>query len=536
MRPFAASAILLCCAHLAQGAGTPSINGILNNYSYVLPGLPNYGIAPGSLFVVFGSNLNEQDYPPSMQSSLPPGLPTTLNGTSISVTVNGVTTSPGLYYAYLNQLAAVLPSNTPLGSGTIIVTNNGQTSAPAPIQVVQSAVGLAASAGAGSGPALAQDANYQLFSPVNSASPGQAIILWGSGVGADASNDDRTFPMNQNNLTSIPMSVFIGGVEAPIAYRGRSQFPGVDQVVVTIPKNVPVGCAVSIVAVSGTVASNSVTLPIAGGGGSCSDPVSPVTASRFQSLAGEDRIVSYGAVFVETSSFSGPGGTTNSIAGAYFREALPQSFGAQIEIAPSLGSCVIEAATVALGIPDGPFLPTRLGPWLTLFGSGLPSHGVSLEWDGSRNAFLNNLLPVLPAGGSFTFSSPVGGTTLPSDAVKLPSMPAVWTNQDSITTINRDQGLTVTWSGGAPDSYVQIVGTASRFDRSAGASFICTAPASAGQFTVPPWATLALPPADSTSAFLEVATVTYPQAYPIADIDITWGYGGVVLGMPVSYL
>jgi uncharacterized protein (TIGR03437 family) len=91
--------------------------------------------------------------------------------------------------------------------------------------VVQSAMGLD----------VATDANYNYFSTTTSASPGQTIILWGSGVGADPNNDDRTYPLNQDNLTNIPMTVYIGRISANIAYRGRSQFPGVDQIVVTIP-------------------------------------------------------------------------------------------------------------------------------------------------------------------------------------------------------------------------------------------------------------------------------------------------------------
>jgi hypothetical protein len=71
----------------------PFIFQVQNNYSYLLPGVPNYGIAPGSLFAIQGMNLNG-NATPVLQSSAAPGLPTTLNQTSLSVTVNGVTTIP----------------------------------------------------------------------------------------------------------------------------------------------------------------------------------------------------------------------------------------------------------------------------------------------------------------------------------------------------------------------------------------------------------------------------------------------------------
>jgi hypothetical protein len=134
---------LLSLQYTTYGAsvpGGPAIAQVQNNYSFILPGLPNYGIAPGSLFVVSGANLSSSA-PPVLQSSAAPGLPESLNQTSISVTVSGVTTVPSLYYTSTTQVAAVLPSTTPAGTGIITLTYNGQTSA-APIQVVQSALGL----------------------------------------------------------------------------------------------------------------------------------------------------------------------------------------------------------------------------------------------------------------------------------------------------------------------------------------------------------------------------------------------------------
>src|SRR5579871_3350653 len=92
----------------AAAGPVPIITAVQNNYSYLLPGVPNYGIAPGSIFVIVGQLLSS-GAPPVLQSSAAPGLPLALNGTSISVTVNGITTTPALYYTSSAQLAAVLP-------------------------------------------------------------------------------------------------------------------------------------------------------------------------------------------------------------------------------------------------------------------------------------------------------------------------------------------------------------------------------------------------------------------------------------------
>src|SRR5579863_1315922 len=50
----------------------PFIYQVQNNYSYLLPGVPNYGIAPGSLFAIQGMNLNA-NFTPVLQSSAAPG-------------------------------------------------------------------------------------------------------------------------------------------------------------------------------------------------------------------------------------------------------------------------------------------------------------------------------------------------------------------------------------------------------------------------------------------------------------------------------
>ena len=168
----------------------PSITQVQNNYSYILPGLPNYGIAPGALFIIVGTNLASATTP-VVQSAGGNGIPASLNGATIAVTVNGVTTHPGIYYAIATQIAAVLPSSTPVGTGTITVTYNGTTSAAAPITVLQSALGFDTYTGSGSGLGVATDpVTGSLFFYNQSAKPGQTIVLWGSGLGANPADSD----------------------------------------------------------------------------------------------------------------------------------------------------------------------------------------------------------------------------------------------------------------------------------------------------------------------------------------------------------
>src|ERR1017187_605404 len=189
----------------APGAGSndssvPAITAVLNNYSYILPGPVNYGIAPGSIFVIFGSGMATPGVQAVLQDSTK-GLPLKLNGASLTVTVAGNTVYPAFYYATATQIAAALPSNTPLGNATMTVTYNGIASVPATFPVVRSALGIASMSGDGTGPVMATDANYNFISPTNSAAAGQIITLWGTGLGAGPADSDTTYTPTPHQST-----------------------------------------------------------------------------------------------------------------------------------------------------------------------------------------------------------------------------------------------------------------------------------------------------------------------------------------------
>jgi len=91
----ATSSIWLLQAADAQ----PSIptGGIPNAGSYATPGQAHYGIAQGSVFVVFGTNLGAAT--PTQASRYPLPGADGLNGTSISVTISGISRSALMLYA-----------------------------------------------------------------------------------------------------------------------------------------------------------------------------------------------------------------------------------------------------------------------------------------------------------------------------------------------------------------------------------------------------------------------------------------------------
>jgi uncharacterized protein (TIGR03437 family) len=526
----------------------PNIVALQNNYSYTLPNAPNYGIAQGSIFIILGTNLSATST--GLQSTYP--LPTNLAGVNITVTVNDAVTHPILYYVTPTQIGAILPSATPLGSGTISVTNDGLTGT-APIQVVQSSFGILTLNGGGTGPANAFDASGNPLGPTNAANPGGTITLWGSGVGP--STGDETILQTPANLANIPIEVDIGGVPASVTYHGRSIYPGVDQINLVIPSTVQPGCWVSVVVRSGSSIGNFVTIPVAASGQTCTDTTTGYSGTQLQALYGKGAFnvggIAIGSYTYPQLMVNGrpiPGATTNNAAAAFIHFPSSAVFGAAqvapaapntvAEAAVSLGSCVVNPLGYISSPPKVPFSYMDAGPAINITGAagmqtitpvnnyyGAPTTGNSLS-----------AVFITSAGGAFTFNNSPGGVAVGTFTAQANVPPAfVWDEMNSITSVNRAQGVTVTWKNAAPNSFVQITGMSSATFGTVvlQTSFNCTAPASAGTFTVPPSVTLSLPPTAATvglvsPAFLSVANYTYPQPFNAPGIDFATVYGYVV--------
>jgi uncharacterized protein (TIGR03437 family) len=517
------------------GASGPSITTIQNNFGLIPPGLPNYGLAPGSLFFIQGSGLAGTTS--DLLSSAAPGLQTTVSGVSVAATVGGTTVQCFVYYISPTQIDAVLPSSTPLGTGTVTVTNNGAKSGTFPITVVQSAFGMLSYNGT---LAAAYDANNNLLTPTNSANINQTIVLWGSGVGADPGNDDKLYPQKINNLTNIPMQAFIGGVVAPISYRGRSQYPGVDQVVLTVPPGVPVGCYVSIAIVSGSIVSNWSTIPIAASGRSCADPIVIPPGS------GTSTTLKVGTLIISQTTSITPQATQtlSTVGGLFLSETLTNFSSTAGSNQASIGNCVVYTSSGA-GSTSGSVTtsPLDAGATITVNGPGTPG-SVPLSVSsllGSNFAYYvpagltvpNTFIPA--AGGAFVFDNGAGGKDVGHFTATL-NLPGsfVWTNAAQISAVNRSQGVNVTWTGGASGAYVIISGGSSVIvsGKAVSASFSCEAPVSAGQFTVPVPVLLSLP---GGSGSLGLATSIGTQMFTASGLDYGVLSGSMSTAKTVTY-
>jgi uncharacterized protein (TIGR03437 family) len=336
------------------GGGGPSVTGLANNYSYIPNGLPNYGIAQGSIVDIFGTDLAPSSTP---LQSVP--LSTTLAGVTVTVTVNSTTTNVILYYVTPSQIAGILPSSTPVGTGTLSVFNNGTLVGSTPILVVPSAFGILTLNGLGTGPAAAFDVNNNYVGFTNALNPGDYVILWGTGAGPVPAGTNETVTQTPANLANVPFKAWIGGVEATVYYHGRSQYPGLDQVILIVPKGVTPGCYVSVVGQSGNIVTNFASLPVAATGRTCSEPVLGLSASQFQSIASSaSTSASRSQAAASSGTFSGGfigidnaitsfGGmnTSMDVSGAEFFKLTPAQFNALPMPFASLGGCTVFPGT-----------------------------------------------------------------------------------------------------------------------------------------------------------------------------------------------
>src|SRR5262245_59341757 len=123
--------LLLVAAGAALAAPTINNAAIYNAANYTPGDAPNGGIATGGMFVIFGTEMG----PATLEIINAFPLPTSLGGTSVRISTGGTNIDAYMIYTSARQVAAILPSRTPVGNAQVTVTYNGQTSPPQQIRV-----------------------------------------------------------------------------------------------------------------------------------------------------------------------------------------------------------------------------------------------------------------------------------------------------------------------------------------------------------------------------------------------------------------
>ncbi len=510
--------LLLAGLALAQ----PAIEGpILNVASYLLPGYPGFGVAQGSMFVVFGRNMG----PRGMYQAQNWPLTKDLVGTSLQVTVGGVTVDAIMVYTSSTQLAAILPSNTPTGDGTITVTYAGQVGLPAPIHVVPAAFGIFTLNSQGNGPAVIQivrGAERPVNTLLEAAHPMELVSLWGSGLGAVTGNE-AAGPLPGN--MSTPIEVYVGGKRAAVYYRGRSGCcAGVDEIYFYVPPGVT-GCYVPVVVRAGQGVSNSTTMSISESSNFCEDP-SGFTADDYKRMSEGGKLT---AGWIElnrrgifTSPTVDPAQTSETVLANFGRFQTDRAirYNAPTRFT-GFGSCVVDMLRASAPQPSVLYAPDSLeaGTALSVMNPGGITKQVGAVSEGSYFSYVGGEtgsvpLPQFLFNGTYRVDNGFGGTGVGPFSVRRDlRSPVMWTNIPSTRIdVTRFNGYRVTWTGGdASRDFVTITGTSVDTANDVKAKFFCAERADAGEFTIPPYVLLGRPANDSTTGtYLAVGSQPLP--------------------------
>lgn len=550
-------------------AAQPTVytGGVVNADSLIPVGLPNANIAQGSIFSIFGTNLG-----PAQSPGLSFPLQNTLGGVSVQVTSGSTVVNAIPLFVGPGQINALLPSKTPIGSASLTVTTSAGTSAPATFQVVDHSFGINSVNQSGSGPGIVDNSSYKLITQNSAAQAGDVVIIWGTGLGAvTGQEEDGPLP---GNLPNIRAKVYVGSAEAKINYQGRSGCcAGVDQIAAVVPSGVT-GCHVPIaVEIDGAadIVSNWVTTSIAAPGANriCSDATGPSSEDLLTFLSkggsfgfvGLDRSTSTTPALPPPYGTGAPTTTTTDTGSASFEKYTPEQFTIAENIFQTytIGACSVFVFNGQSAIFTDPTQPVGLDAGKVINVTG-PSGAKQLmpvsDAKGSYDATLGGgspptVLPLYLDQGSYAIDNGAGGADVKSFKFNLTVPPTLtWANENSVGPVIRANGQLVTWTGGDPNGIVTISGdsivlTSSGNGNSAiGAFFSCTAPVSAGQFTIPAPVLLSLPastaitiaPGISIDAgSLSVGTSSRPVTFTAPGLDYGFAGSSVTSSKTLAY-
>lgn len=437
--------IAAVCAALAQ---PPAIgkNGVVNSASFIPTALAGREIARGARFLIRGVRL----------------------GTSRETTaVHAGSLRVPLLSVNPKQVEALMPANAPLGEASLVVTVDGQSSAPFRMRIARAGFGIYSLNRQGWGPAQA--------TPLK---PGQAASITGTGLGG---------------LTPV---VETGGQRARVLAI-RKLRDGDEEIRFTVPGSAPEGCYVPIlVRLPDRPPSNVVTLPIRSSGGPCEAawyfPFPHWTGRRSAVVA-----------LSRTVRHEGPEESIVDEATASFVTPEPGGeFPGPMLLVPPVGACTTYAGGHERGDEFSSSLvsslvaslsgaPLDAGPHIAVAGNGILRRIPHVT--GARGLYRSKLgdshdprsLAPYFSAGMYQVAG-YGGSDVGSFALSLPApAPFSWIGRDELAAIDRRRPLTVKWQGAGADRVMSIVAVNTNLESGAIGVCHCLAPFAQGHFAIP---------------------------------------------------
>ncbi|MEO5927026.1 MAG: hypothetical protein ABIR70_24635 [Bryobacteraceae bacterium] len=462
---------------------------VVNAASLAPFGLPNGALARGSLFSIFGENLGPTQF---AQAS---AFPWTANLAGVTITFTQTTTFDAIpYFVSAGQINAVLPSTLKAGLASLRVTYQGRRSNAITVQIADAAPGIFAVSSGGFGPGIVQNFVAADNQPINSlnkpAVRGQFITIWGTGLGP-VPYADNIAPTASNLATAV--SITIGGRPAAKQYAGRSPCcAGLDQVVVAIPDDAPLGCWVPVQIKAGGAVSNTVTMAIAAPGAtSCTDPNNVLSSlARSTGTQGFIHLQRVNAIGDVTHALSREE-TDNIYARFINKPASDFSFDPYLSYPPA-GSCLVHQtsgdASINKNLRGAPLVSMTPRPALAYnngfenapsLGSLVPIYafrlGGTVDTEATGIRLANNTAKVIldPAG--------VNEATLPLKLIGSPT----WPQRDTLRVIDRAVPLVLNFTPTDSTAPTAITLYAYASYANATVEVQCLAPPGASTFTIP---------------------------------------------------
>jgi hypothetical protein len=287
-------------------------------------------------------------------------------------------------------------------------------------------------------------------------------------------------------MLPTPVEVWVGGSPAAVSFAGRGTYPGVDQIMFTVPNDAPLGCYVPVqVRTEGKFPSNTTTLAISADGSPCSDGTDPVSAAAASAAAAPSLGLGVALVLrrglqLGVSQF----GLDTTLFFAHSVTGGDHFFHPLLSLPPP-GSCT----TYAYDMED---LRGLIAPGRRL-DTGLPGPGITADAPGALNFLLGDFTQLAlghPLPDQEAVTAPRGADTGPFQVTIMPPTPLAWSNH----------GASISWDPAATADPVLIAGSSADAPSNAAAVFLCMASGPGGSFTAAEWITAVLPASNGIEA------------------------------------
>jgi uncharacterized protein (TIGR03437 family) len=460
------------------------------------------GIAPGSLFTIFGERLGPDETVRAPAVSLAP----VLADVTIQVTQGGESVQALPLAVGATRVDALLPAGTPTGDAALTVSFQGRTSLPYRLRVVPSSFGIFDRRTAAD--------FYPAAQPISTA-PGETARLWGTGLGRAGA-----------------VIVLVGGRAAKRVHVAEAVCcRGIDEIAFETPPDAPEGCHVPVMVRSGDVSSNVTAATVERRGRACADPAELFFAGGG---SGGSVVLFHADARIGMQRRSPVRLSFDAGYGTFFRGQPEQARPGL----PPLGTCTVHAARMNLrallmpapssvaqlalpaGLPEGEKLDA--GPALRLRG---PRGEASLDLTRRRSAatMLGGNPPVpryeprplFLNAGTYTVEGTGGKDVGPFSAAMRIPRPIVWTNRASIQSVDRSKDLRLRWRTDGTDQLIAIAAISTDEITSAAGICLCLARARDRQFRIPA-AYLSNLPATRSPADIGILAVGELPVHPLA--------------------